>query len=64
MKKKKGFKKTTYILVAIALFLVILGSTYGRYIYMELKEYYLSTKNFYFSSDKLTLPNNIFHINS
>lgn len=62
MKKKKGFKKTTYILVAIALFLVILGSTYGRYIYMELKEYYLSTKNFYFSSDKLTLNRAIYQV--
>ncbi len=62
MKKKFKFKKSIFIFVAVGLVLIILGSTYGRYIYLELKEYYLSTKNFYFNSDKLTLDRAIYQV--
>lgn len=63
MKDKKNIKKLTYVLIVVgALVLAILGSTYGRYIYLELKDYYLSTKKFYFSSDKLTLNRAIYQV--
>ena len=62
MKKKFKFKKSIFIFVAVGLILIILGSTYGRYIYLELKEYYLSTKNFYFNRDKLTLDRAIYQV--
>ena len=62
MKKKMKFKKTTYIFIAVILLLVVFGSTYGRYIYLELRDYYLSTKNFYFNSDKLTVGRAIYQV--
>ena len=62
MKKKRKLKKIVYVFIAIGLLLVIFGSTYGRYIYLELKEYYLSTKNFYFNSDKLTVGRAIYQV--
>ncbi len=62
MKKKFKLKKSVYVFIAVGLVLIILGSTYGRYIYLELKEYYLSTKNFYFNSDKLTVDRAIYQV--
>ena len=57
MKKKKVVKKhiKKRLIIAIALLSIFLVSvTYGRYIYNGIKNYYLSTKNFYFNSDKLS----------
>ena len=59
---KKRFFKTSYILIGIALVFVLLGATYGRYIYNEIKDYYLSTKSFYFNSDKLTTNRAIYQV--
>ncbi len=59
--KKKVFR-LSYILIGVALVLVLLGATYGRYIYNEIKDYYLSTKNFYFNSDKLTTMRPIYQV--
>lgn len=46
--------KKKYFLILIVLVLFILLQTYGRYIYNGIKNYYLSTKEFYFNSDKLS----------
>ena len=52
-KKKKIDNKKIIIIVALLTGLFLIG-TYGRYIYRGIRNYYLSTKNFYFNSDKLT----------
>lgn len=52
--KKRKINNKRIIIVCAALALVFLTATYGRYIYRGLRNYYLSTKNFYFNSDKLT----------
>ena len=38
--------------LAIVVFLIV-GKTYGKIIYSEIRDFYLSTKSFYFNSDKL-----------
>lgn len=57
MKKKKVVKshiKKRFVIVIALLSLFLVSATYGRYIYNGIKNYYLSTKNFYFNSDKLS----------
>ncbi len=46
--------KKRIIIISITLFLLFFTATYGRYIYYGIRNYYLSTKNFYFNSDKLS----------
>ena len=60
--KKSKTRILFVVFIAIGLLVIVLGSTYGRYIYLELKDYYLSTKNFYFNSDKLTLNRAIYQV--
>lgn len=62
MKRKFKIKKIVYVFIGLMILLIGLGSTYGRYIYLELKDYYLSTKNFYFNSDKLTVGRAIYQV--
>lgn len=52
--KKRVSKKSLIIILSIIALISIVGVTYGRYIYNGLRNYYLSAKNFYFNSDKLT----------
>lgn len=52
-RKKKLNNKNIIIIVALLTGVFLIG-TYGRYIYRGLRNYYLSTKNFYFNSDKLS----------
>ena len=52
--KKRVSKKSLIIILSIVALISIVGVTYGRYIYNGLRNYYLSAKNFYFNSDKLT----------
>ena len=47
-------KKVTYIIIGIIIILSTITLAYGRYIYNEIRDFYLSSKNFYFNSDKLT----------
>ena len=54
MQKNKKKLKLLYICLGVCLVLVLFMSTYGQYVYLELKDYYLASKNFYFNSDKLT----------
>lgn len=53
-------KNKKVIIIFAIFFLVLIGTipTLGRYIGNEIKNYYLSSKNFYFNSDKLQ-PNGI-----
>lgn len=56
MKKSRERKINHKNIIIISSFLILffLTITYGRYIYRGIRNYYLSTKNFYFNSDKLT----------
>ena len=52
---KRLFKKNRNIIfIVTACCLFVLTVTYGRYIYNGIRNYYLSTKSFYFNSDKLS----------
>ena len=53
MKKIKITKKRI-IIISITLISIFVTVTYGRYIYNGIRNYYLSTKGFYFNSDKLS----------
>ena len=41
------------ILVFITMGSIAIGATYGRYVYQDIRNFYLASKNFYFNSDKL-----------
>lgn len=53
--KKKNIKitKKSIIIIGIALLLMPIGVTFGRYAYIEIRDFYFASKNFYFNSDKL-----------
>lgn len=61
---KKNKKKIIIILFAISLTLLLIGVTYGRYIYNSINERYLLTKKFYFNSDKLDINHPIYQIDN
>lgn len=57
MKKKKKarkIKKKHIIIISIAIIVLSITFSYGRFIYNGLRNYYLSTKSFYFNSDKMS----------
>lgn len=62
--KKIKHKKIIYIIIITIIALATISLTYGRYIYNEIKDAYLSTKNFYFSSDKLTVNRAIYQVDN
>lgn len=45
--------KRVTILFILVLSFTLMASTFGRYIYLEVRDFYLASKNFYFYSDKL-----------
>ena len=53
-KNKRKIKKKHLIIFGIVLFLLTITFSYGRFIYRGLRNYYLSTKSFYFNSDKMS----------
>ena len=54
--------KHRIFLVCLLLILFLIGSSFGRYVYQGLRNFYLQTKRFYFNSDKLTESGAIFRI--
>lgn len=52
--KKSKYKKLIILLMLLPLFLI--STTAGRYLYVEIRDFYLASKNFYFNSDKLSDP--------
>ena len=53
-KRKSKISKKRIIILAVVLFVLTITLSYGRYIYNGLRNYYLSTKSFYFNSDKMS----------
>ena len=62
--KKLFFSKKIYILVVGLLIFSTTMFTYGRYIYNDIKDMYLASKNFYFNSDKLTTNRTIYQVDN
>lgn len=52
-KKKMKLSKKIIVIITIILLSVTFASTLGRYVYNFIVDFYFSTKNFYFESDKL-----------
>lgn len=61
---KKFKKKKYYIILGIVLLLSLVTVSFGRYIYNDIRNFYLSTKSFYFNSDKLTVNRRIYQIDN
>ncbi len=54
-------KKRTFLL-CLLLILFLIGSSFGRYVYQGVRNFYLQTKKFYFNSDKLSENGAIFRV--
>lgn len=52
--KSSRYKGFIILLILLPLFLI--SGTAGRYMYVEIRDFYLLSKNFYFNSDKLDNP--------
>ena len=59
---KKNKKIIVPIVISVSLTFLLIGVTYGRYIYNAINERYLLTKKFYFNSDKLDINRPIYQI--
>lgn len=46
-------KKKVFFLIIFFILFLFLGGSAGRYVYLEVRDFYLASKNFYFNSDKL-----------
>lgn len=57
-------KKKWYIVGGIFLVLLLTMISFGRYIYNDIRDYYLASKSFYFSSDKLTANRAIYQVDN
>ena len=64
MKKLLKNKKYIYIILGITFIIFSIGITLGRYIYNDIRDFYLASKNFYFNSDKLTPLRGIYQIDN
>lgn len=60
MERNKQTKKINKVKIGIVIFLIVLTITFavfGRYVYNNIREAYFTSKEFYFTSDLLTLDN-------
>lgn len=56
--------KIKYTIIGLIVLIVLPIATYGRYIYNDLRDFYLATKSFYFNSDKLTTERAIYKVDN
>ena len=64
MKKLLKNKKNIYIILGITFIIFSIVITLGRYIYNDIRDFYLASKSFYFNSDKLTPLRGIYQIDN
>ena len=60
MSKRNNGKKLNIVKVSVCIFLIVLIiaiGVFGRYVYNGIREAYITSKAFYFTSDLLTLNN-------
>lgn len=60
----RKFVKKSYIILGIIIILSITFISYGRYIYNDIRDFYLSSRNFYFNSDKLKVNRAIYQVDT
>lgn len=60
--KKMG--KKSYIIIGIIVIFCITFISYGRYIYNDIRDFYFSSRSFYFNSDKLTTNRAIYQVDT
>ena len=60
----RNHKKISIIVLIFLIVFLLLGVTFGRYIYNVVNNYILETKGFYFSSSVLTINNKEYKINN
>ncbi len=60
----RKFVKKSYIVIGIIVILSITFICYGRYIYNDIRDFYLSSRNFYFNSDKLKVNRAIYQVDT
>ena len=63
-KKLNKYGKKAYILLGVLLVFLLTIATYGRYIYNNIRDFYLASKSFYFNSDKLTVNRAIYQVDN
>lgn len=61
---KFKFNKKFMIIVFLAIFITVITTSFGRFIYNEIKNNFFNTKNFYFESDKLRENQALYQINN
>ena len=57
MRKKKKLNKVKIVVAVFIIIMIIAGAVFGRYVYNGIREAYFTSKEFYFTSDLLTLDN-------
>ena len=57
MRKEKKLNKVKVAVVLFIIVLIVSGVAFGRYVYNGIREAYFTSKEFYFTSDLLTLDN-------
>lgn len=57
MRKKKKLNKVKIVVAVFIIMMIIAGAVFGRYVYNGIREAYFTSKEFYFTSDLLTLDN-------
>lgn len=58
------YGKKGYILIGVLILFLLIMVTYGRYIYNDIRDFYLASKSFYFNSDKLTVNRSIYQVDN
>ena len=62
--KLDKYGKKAYILLGTLLIFVLTTITSGKYIYNDIRDFYLASKSFYFNSDKLTVNRAIYQVDN
>ena len=57
MSENKKLNKVKIVVAVFIIVMIIAGAVFGRYVYNGIREAYFTSKEFYFTSDLLTLDN-------
>lgn len=57
-------KKNKFIFITLIVFSMIFVTTFGRFVYIEVKNHFISTRGFYFESDKLRTVKAVYQVSN
>ena len=60
----KKLRKNKFILIPLLILSVVLITTLGRFVYIEIRKNFVNSENFYFESDKLRENNAVYQVNN